>query len=50
MLGSLVVIYPTAHEGGELVLRHKDCEWEFDAKSLTVSSPSLAYVGFYSDI
>ena len=52
MLGSLVIIYPTRHEGGELVLRHKDREWKFDAKSLTASrsSPSLAYVAFYSDI
>ena len=52
MLGSLVVIYPTDHEGGELVLRHKDLEWKFHASSLTVSqsSPSLAYVTFYSDI
>jgi len=52
MLGSLVVIYPTPHEGGELVLRHKDQEWKFDANTLTASqsSPSLAYVAFYSDI
>ena len=52
MLGSLVIIYPTAHEGGELVLRHKDKEWKFDANSLTSSQspPSLAYVAFYSDI
>ena len=52
MLGSLVIIYPTPHEGGELVLRHKNREWKFDAKSLTASqpSPSLAYVAFYSDI
>ena len=52
MLGSLVIIYPTAHEGGELVLRHKDHEWKFDANSLTASqsSPSLAYIAFYSDI
>lgn len=52
MLGSLVIIYPTAHEGGELVLRHKDREWKFDSKSLMASraSPSLAYVAFYSDI
>ena len=52
MLGSLVLIYPTPHEGGELVLRHKNREWKFDAHSLTVSqsSPSLAYVAFYSDI
>jgi hypothetical protein len=52
MLGSLVVIYPTAHEGGELILRHKGHEWKIDANSLTSSqsSPSLAYVAFYSDI
>jgi hypothetical protein len=52
MLGSLVVVYPTPHEGGELVLRHKGQEWKFDANTLTApqSSPSLAYVAFYSDI
>jgi hypothetical protein len=52
MLGSLVIIYPTPHEGGELVLRHKGREWKFDAKTLTASqsSTSLAYVAFYSDI
>jgi hypothetical protein len=52
MLGSLVVVYPTPHEGGELVLRHKDQEWKFDANTLTASQsfPSLAYVAFYSDI
>ena len=52
MLGSLVIIYPTPHRGGELVLRHKDREWTFDANTLTASqsTPSLAYVAFYSDI
>ena len=52
ILGSLVIIYPTAHEGGELVLRHKDHEWKLDANSLIASksSPSLAYVAFYCDI
>jgi len=51
MIGSLVIVYPTAHEGGELVLRHEDDEWKFDANSLTSKqpSPSLAYVAFYSD-
>ena len=51
MLGSLVIVYPTPHEGGELVLRDKDREWTFDANSLTFSrpSPSVAYVAFYSD-
>ena len=52
MFGSLVIVYPTPHQGGELVLRHKDCEWTFDANRLTSSqrTPSLAYVAFYSDI
>ena len=52
MLGSLVIVYPTQHQGGELVLRHKDREWTFDANSLTSSqsSPSIAYIAFYSDI
>jgi len=52
MLGSLVVVYPTPHQGGELVLRHKGREWTFDASSMTSSqpSPSVAYIAFYSDI
>ena len=52
MLGSLVIIFPTPHKGGELVLRHKDREWTFDANALMTlrSSPSLAYIAFYSDI
>jgi hypothetical protein len=51
MLGSLVIVYPTPHQGGELVLRHKDREWTFDANSMMLSqpSPSVAYVAFYSD-
>ena len=52
MFGSLVIVYPTAHQGGELVLRHKGSEWTFDANILTSLQPfpSLAYVAFYSDI
>jgi len=52
MLGSLVIVYPTPHEGGELIPRHKDREWTFDANILTSSqpSPSIAYIAFYSDI
>lgn len=47
-----MVIYPTTHEGGELVLRHKDRELNFDASSTTSSrsSPALACVAFCSDI
>ena len=51
-LGSLVVIYPTPYDGGELVLRHEGHEWKIDAKVLTASqtSTSLAYVAFCSDV
>ena len=52
MLGSFVVVHPTANQGGELVLRHKEREWTFDSNALISlqSSPSLAYVAFYSNI
>jgi len=52
MLGSLVIVFPTPHQGGELILRHLDREWTFDANALMAlrSPPSLAYVAFYSDI
>ena len=47
-----MVIYPTPHEGGELVLDHEGHEWKFDPNILTASrsSPSLAYVAFSGDI
>jgi hypothetical protein len=31
MFGSLVVVFPTAHKGGALVLRHRGQEWTFDS-------------------
>ncbi|KAH7890151.1 hypothetical protein F5I97DRAFT_1999997 [Phlebopus sp. FC_14] len=51
MFGSLVVVFPIAHEGGEFVLRHGDKEWVVDfAKMLARSpEPSVGYVAFYSD-
>jgi len=52
MVGSLVVVFPTPHSGGELVLRHGKNEWTFDGASLISSqpSPSIAYIAFYGDI
>lgn len=52
MIGSLVIVFPVAHQSGELVLRHKKSEWTFDTNGLISlqPSPSLAYVAFYSDI
>ncbi|XP_055353958.1 uncharacterized protein LOC129599674 [Paramacrobiotus metropolitanus] len=52
MFASLVVVFPTPHEGGALVLRSGDKEWTFDsAKELAaLRSPSIAYMAFYSDV
>ena len=52
MLGSLVVAFPTPHEGGALLLRHRGQEWMFDSASvLAVAQPSsVAYAAFFSDI
>ena len=57
MVGSLVIVFPTPHEGGTLVLS-KDGEsgeqWSFDAPKLlaeaTPGAPEIAFVAFYSDV
>ena len=52
MFGSLVVVFPTPHEGGALFLRHHGHEWIFDSgKALAaVDQPTIGYVAFFSDI
>ncbi|KDQ51578.1 hypothetical protein JAAARDRAFT_62459 [Jaapia argillacea MUCL 33604] len=54
MFGSLVIIFPTEHMGGELLFRHHKKEWSFDAAAAIASSnaasPSIAYVAFFSDV
>ncbi|KAG5642980.1 hypothetical protein DXG03_001796 [Asterophora parasitica] len=52
MFGSLVVVFPTAHEGGALVLQHDNKEWTFDSAALTKAEEesSIAYIAFYSDV
>ncbi|KAI6011584.1 hypothetical protein EDC04DRAFT_2958761 [Pisolithus marmoratus] len=53
MFGSLVIIFPTPHEGGEFVLREKGREWSLDfAKMLSATSqtPCVGYVSFFSDV
>ncbi|EDR10243.1 uncharacterized protein LACBIDRAFT_325147 [Laccaria bicolor S238N-H82] len=52
MFGSLVVVFPTRHEGGALQLRHKGQEWTFDSAAITSTQdvPSIAYVAFYGDV
>ena len=52
MFGSLVIVLPTVHEGGALVLRHGGKEWTFDsAREVSEQpQPSIGYIAFYSDI
>ncbi len=53
MFGSLVIVFPSPHEGGALLLRHRGQEWTFDsgeALAAAKDQPSIGYVGFFSDI
>ncbi|CAL1715334.1 unnamed protein product [Somion occarium] len=52
MFGSLVIVFPTSHEGGTLILRDGEKEWRFDsAKAIKEHDGScIAYVAFYSDV
>ena len=52
MVGSLVVVLPTKHEGGALVLRHEGREFSFDSAS-AINRDGLRhapFVAFYSDV
>ena len=55
MFGSLVLVLPTPHEGGELVLQHQGTKWTYDAAHVIAplphrTTPRLAYVAFFSDV
>jgi hypothetical protein len=53
MFGSLVVAFPTAHEGGTLVLRHKGEQWTWDSGKILAQQTnplSVAYIAFYSNV
>lgn len=52
MFGSLVIIFPTHHEGGTLVLRDGGKEWTIDAASemRSKSHPCVTYIAFYGDV
>ncbi|KAL1684097.1 hypothetical protein EV122DRAFT_285851 [Schizophyllum commune] len=60
MFGSLVIVFPTPHEGGALVLREGAREWTFDYAAELVPTPELAgnqpqdpkvaYIAFFGDI
>ena len=52
MFASLVIVFPTPHEGGALLLRHRGHEWSFDSGEALAAEdqPSIGYVAFFSDI
>ena len=52
MFGSLVIVFPTPHEGGALFLRHRGHEWIFDSgrELAAVREPAIGYVAFFSDV
>ncbi|KAI6111124.1 hypothetical protein F5141DRAFT_1202856 [Pisolithus sp. B1] len=53
MFGSLVIVFPTPHEGGEFVLRENEHEWVVDlAKSISEppQQPCVSYVSFFSGV
>ncbi|KAF7326300.1 Fe2OG dioxygenase domain-containing protein [Mycena kentingensis (nom. inval.)] len=51
MIGSLVLVYPTAHKGGALTLSHDGATFKFDsATELAETKDALAYVAFFSDV
>ena len=52
MFGSLVILFPTSFEGGNLIMRKGDTEWSFNAAQVLgeCSGPHVAYVALYSDV
>ena len=53
MFGSLVLVLPTPHEGGSLVLKHDNSQYTFEATRHLFpppTTPRLAFVAFFSDV
>ncbi|TFY76718.1 hypothetical protein EWM64_g7295 [Hericium alpestre] len=52
MFGSLVLVFPTNHNGGALILRHRGEQWTFDSAEAVAeqSEPSIGFVTFFSDV
>ncbi|KAJ7166007.1 hypothetical protein C8R46DRAFT_1275520 [Mycena filopes] len=52
MFGSLVVVFPAAHVGGSLLLRHNNKEEEFNSAEILspFNTSIVAYVAFYGDV
>ncbi|KAI0806625.1 hypothetical protein C8Q74DRAFT_1189094 [Fomes fomentarius] len=53
MFGSLVIVFPTPHQGGALLLRQEPREWTFDSAEILsdpAAAANIAFVAFFSDV
>lgn len=52
MFGSLVLVLPISHKGGELLLRTKEEVWRYDSATILAGQdqPSIGYAAFFGDI
>lgn len=52
MFGSLVVVFPAPHEGGQLSLRLADQHWiaDFAEQFAAASEPSICFIAFFGDV
>ncbi|KAJ7154419.1 hypothetical protein C8R43DRAFT_950063 [Mycena crocata] len=55
IVGCLIVVLPTAHEGGVLTVEHECTTWRFDAAAWVAATalaptPAIAYVALYGGI
>ncbi len=53
MFGSLVIVFPTPHRGGALLLRQEPREWSFDSADILcdpAAAANVAFVAFFNDV
>jgi hypothetical protein len=52
MFGSLVIVFPTPHEGGALLLRYRGHEWVVESGQALAAAhePTIGYIAFFNDI
>jgi hypothetical protein len=54
MIGSLVIVFPTPHEGGAMLIRHSGRQWSFDPSGslefTTARAAKTSYVVFLNDV
>ncbi len=53
MFGSLVIVFPTPHRGGALLLRQEPREWSFDSADILsdpTAAANVAFVAFFNDV